>query len=144
MTSIQEHIEAAREVLLKMELVDDAGAGDIKISGIPSIVIPLDSPLLLDVEPHGHLVTLRAASTATPLATKPTKVLSVVVQAGPRADGTTANAAALYIGNKAVAVDNGYPLAAGANVSIGAVDLSRIYFFGTDGADVVRLLYLGI
>ncbi len=112
------------------------------ISGVPVLVLSLDSPRFLKVVPGSHTVALRGASIATPLVTKPFRVQSVQIQAGPRADGTTVNASPIYIGGKQVAVANGLELVAGSTISIGAVDLSMIYVIGTNALDILRLFYL--
>lgn len=112
------------------------------ISGVPVLVVSLDSPRFLKVVPASHMVGLRGASIATPLSTKPFLVQSVDIQAGPLADGTTPNTSPIYIGGVNVAVANGRELVAGAAVSIGAVDLSQIYFIGVTATDVLRLFYL--
>lgn len=131
---LTEIIEAARASL--------ADGDPSLISGVPVLIISLDSPRFLKVVPASHMVALRAASIATPLTTKPLRVQSVDIQAGPLEDGTTPNTSPIYIGGPNVAVGNGRELVAGSSVSIGAVDLSQIYVVGITATDVIRLFYL--
>jgi len=112
------------------------------ISGVPVLIISLDSPRFLKVVPASHMVALRGASIPTPLTPKPLRVQSVEIQAGPRADGTTVNTSPIYLGGPQVAVANGLELVAGSSVSIGAIDLSMIYAIGITALDVLRLFYL--
>ena len=131
---LKEIIEAARAAL---------GDADVaSISGVPVLVISLDSPRFLKLVPASRMVGLRAANTPTPLSRGPLRVQSVDIQAGPLADGTTPNTSPIYIGGPNVAVNNGRELIAGSNVSIGAVDLSEIFVVGITATDVIRMFYL--
>ncbi len=131
---LNEILEALRAAL---------GDADVaSISGVPVLVISLDSPRFLKLVPASSMVTLRGASTPTPLSRGPLRVQSVDIQAGPLADGTTVNTNPIYMGGPNVAVGNGRELVPGSSVSIGAVDLSEIYVIGITATDVIRLFYL--
>jgi len=105
------------------------------------IVLSVTDPELFTRKPVADLVTLRGANVATPLKTQSTRVSSLIVAAGPRADGTTANAAPLFIGQEGVTGLFGFPIQPGETLAMGPVDLASVFFVGTNAADVLRIFY---
>lgn len=107
----------------------------------PVLTIPITDPSLLELVPLLTVTGMREANVPTPILSQSLKVQSVVLSAGPLADGTTANTSTLFVGGRGVSAAAGFPLAPGQTLSFPACDLADIYVVSATATDVVRGLY---
>lgn len=101
----------------------------------------LDSPSLLNLKASAEVIVPGGANNPTRVKATALWAQSIIVMAGPREDGT-ANAGTIFFGTQGVSMANGFPLAPGASLAIGASDLGQYYFTATDAADRLRIFYL--
>lgn len=107
----------------------------------PVLVVPITDPALLELRPVVGVNVMRGANIPTPLETQSVRVQSVIVSAGPLADGTTANTSTLFVGGAGVAAASGFPLTPGQTISFPACDLADLFVVSATATDVVRYLY---
>jgi hypothetical protein len=108
---------------------------------VPVLTLSITDPSLLTLTPTVDVVVMRGANIATPLRSASERVQSVILSAGPLADGTTANTSVVFIGGAGVRAAAGFPLAPGQTISSPPCDLADIWVISATATDTVRFLY---
>lgn len=125
-------IDALRRIALTLGVVDPEA----------KIVIPIDSPLLLGTDLQAETLIIAAANIAVQVKAMDQYVQALAISAGPRLDGTS-NVGVLFVGGSAATdAQSGFPLAPGAIINTGPINLSKVWFVGANVNDAIRILYV--
>lgn len=107
----------------------------------PQLVASVTDPVLIGQTYRHLLVAIAAANVPQPLSATPRIVRELLIVAGPKADGVTANVGMIWLGESNVQAGNGTPLAAGAWLTQGPCDLADLFISGANIADALRLRF---
>lgn len=110
--------------------------------GRVQLMLAADSAAFLEAEVASDVIAPPQADKSFRLAEREKPILGLILMAGPREDGATANGGTIFIGGQGVGLKDGYPLLPGMTLAIDAVDLSKLAAYFTNASDRLRLLYL--